>query len=143
MFKLPLQSEGDLLDRFQRAAFGNFLPEVNPENDLTAEPTRKPPASLLWGVRCHPIRLQWSAVGRTAGTQPHALWLPCDCDPVFAPPDCKKGKPGVKTSIIPVTVGTPIFHVGDPGRQETGSCGAQPRSKRSHRFFASRFAAVS
>jgi hypothetical protein len=71
-----LQSEGDLLDRFQRAAFGNFLPEVNPENDLAPEPTRKPPGSVLWGVRCHPIRLQWSAVGRTAGrSRTHSGYL--------------------------------------------------------------------
>ena len=43
----PAQSDEELLDRFQRAAFGYFLDEFNPENGLVADTSRAgAPASI-------------------------------------------------------------------------------------------------
>jgi hypothetical protein len=43
----PAQSDDELLDRFQRAAFGYFLEQFNPDNGLVADTSRAgAPASI-------------------------------------------------------------------------------------------------
>src|ERR1700730_9461883 len=62
------QSKEDLLDRFQRAAFGCFLPEVNPENDLAVEPTRKDGrasiASMGFALSSYPVAVERGGMDR-------------------------------------------------------------------------------
>src|ERR1035437_9569963 len=52
------QSDEELLDRFQRAAFGYFLEQFNPENGLVADRSRAgAPASIAvvgFALSCYP-----------------------------------------------------------------------------------------
>ena len=53
------QSDDELLDRFQRAAFGYFLDQFNPENGLVADNSRpNAPASIAvvgFALSCYPV----------------------------------------------------------------------------------------
>jgi hypothetical protein len=63
----PVQSDEELLDRFQRAAFGYFLAQVNPENGLVADTSRAgAPASIAvvgFALSCYPVGVErgWMA----------------------------------------------------------------------------------
>jgi hypothetical protein len=63
----PVQSDEELLDRFQRAAFGYFLEQVNPENGLVADRSRAgAPASIAvvgFALSCYPVGVErgWMA----------------------------------------------------------------------------------
>jgi hypothetical protein len=63
----PTQSDEALLDRFQRAAFGYFLEQVNPENGLVADRSRAgAPASIAvvgFALSCYPVGVErgWMA----------------------------------------------------------------------------------
>jgi hypothetical protein len=55
-------SDEDLLDRFQRAAFGYFLAHVNPDNGLVADTSRAgSPASIAvvgFALSCYPVGVE-------------------------------------------------------------------------------------
>ena len=61
------QSDEELLDRFQRAAFGYFLEQFNPENGLVADTSRAgAPASIAvvgFALSCYPVGVErgWMA----------------------------------------------------------------------------------
>jgi hypothetical protein len=61
------QSDDELLDRFQRAAFGYFLEQYNPENGLVADTSRPgAPASIAvvgFALSCYPVGVErgWMA----------------------------------------------------------------------------------
>jgi hypothetical protein len=63
----PAQSDDELLDRFQRAAFGYFLEQLNPENGLVADTSRAgAPASIAvvgFALSCYPVGVErgWMA----------------------------------------------------------------------------------
>jgi len=71
----PAQSDDELLDRFQRAAFGYFLEQFNPENGLVADTSRAgAPASIAvvgFALSCYAVGVErgWmtraDAVART------------------------------------------------------------------------------
>jgi len=71
----PAQSDEELLDRFQRAAFGYFLEQFNPENGLVADTSRAgSPASIAvvgFALSCYAVGVErgWmtraDAVART------------------------------------------------------------------------------
>lgn len=56
------ESDDELLDRFQRAAFGYFLEQVNPENGLAADTSRPgAPASIAvvgFALSCYPVGVE-------------------------------------------------------------------------------------
>jgi len=58
----PAQSDDELLDRFQRAAFGYFLEQFNPENGLVADTSRAgAPASIAvvgFALSCYPVGVE-------------------------------------------------------------------------------------
>ena len=62
MLDAHLLSDGELLDRFQRAAFGYFLEEINPANGLVADTTRKgSPASIAvvgFALSSYPVAVE-------------------------------------------------------------------------------------
>src|SRR5471030_2359153 len=62
MAELPAQSDEELLDRFQRAAFGYFLEQVSPENGLVADTSRVgAPASIAvvgFALSCYPVGVE-------------------------------------------------------------------------------------
>ena len=55
-------SDDELLDRYQRAAFGYFLENVNPDNGLVADTSRpNSPASIAvvgFALSCYPIGVE-------------------------------------------------------------------------------------
>ncbi len=61
------RSDEELLDRFQRAAFGYFLEQFNPENGLVADTSRAgAPASIAvagFALSCYPVGVErgWMA----------------------------------------------------------------------------------
>jgi hypothetical protein len=59
MAELATQSDEELLDRFQRAAFGYFLEQFNPKNGLVADRSRAggPSRIAVVGVAlsCYPV----------------------------------------------------------------------------------------
>jgi hypothetical protein len=63
----PAQSDEELLNKFQRAAFGYFLEQINPENGLVADTSRAgSPASIAvagFALSCYPIGVErgWMA----------------------------------------------------------------------------------
>ncbi len=75
MAESPAQSDGELLDRFQCAAFGYFLEQFNPENGLVADTSRVgSPASIAvvgFALSCYAVGVErgWmkraDAVART------------------------------------------------------------------------------
>jgi hypothetical protein len=56
------QSDEELLDRFQRAAFGYFLEQFSPENGLVADTSRADaPASIAvvgFALSCYPVAVE-------------------------------------------------------------------------------------
>ena len=62
MAEPPAQSDEELLDRFQRAAFGYFLEQFNPENGLVADTSRAgAPASIAvvgFALSCYPVGVE-------------------------------------------------------------------------------------
>ena len=62
MAELSAQSDEELLDRFQRAAFGYFLEQYNPENGLVADRSRAgAPASIAvvgFALSCYPVGVE-------------------------------------------------------------------------------------
>src|SRR5579862_9395299 len=58
----PDKSDEALLDRFQRAAFGYFLEQFNPENGLVADTSRAgAPASIAvvgFALSCYPVAVE-------------------------------------------------------------------------------------
>ncbi len=58
----PLSSDQELLDRFQRAAFGYFLEQCNPENGLVADTSRPgSPCSIAvvgFALSCYPVGVE-------------------------------------------------------------------------------------
>jgi hypothetical protein len=68
----PAQSDEELLDRFQRAAFGYFLEQFNPENGLVADTSRAgAPASIAvvgFALSCYPVGVErgWMARAHAA-----------------------------------------------------------------------------
>lgn len=66
-------SDDDLLDRFQRAAFGYFLENVNPENGLVADTSRpNSPASIAvvgFALSCYPIGVERGWMAREAAVE--------------------------------------------------------------------------
>jgi hypothetical protein len=69
MAEQQAQSEEELLERFQRAAFGYFLQESNPENGLVADTTRKSaPASIAvvgFALSSYPVAVERGWMRRT------------------------------------------------------------------------------
>lgn len=67
MAEPPDQSDEELLDRFQRAAFGYFLEQCNPENGLVADSSRAgAPASIAvvgFALSCYTVAVErgWMA----------------------------------------------------------------------------------
>ena len=59
---LAIQSDEELLDRFQRAAFGYFTEQFNPENGLVADTSRPgAPASIAvvgFALSCYPVGVE-------------------------------------------------------------------------------------
>jgi hypothetical protein len=78
MADFPGQSDEDLLDRFQRGAFGYFLEQCNPENGLVADTSRPgSPCSIAvvgFALSCYPVGVErgWfaraDAAARTLAT---------------------------------------------------------------------------
>jgi hypothetical protein len=68
-----LQSEEDLLERFQRAAFDYFLNEFNPENGLVADTTRTAsPASIAvvgFMLSSYPVAVERGWMNRTEAAE--------------------------------------------------------------------------
>ena len=66
----PSPSDDELLDRFQRAAFGYFLETVNPENGLIADTSRPNwPASIAvigFALSCYPVGVERGWMTREA-----------------------------------------------------------------------------
>ena len=58
----PTQSDEELLDRFQREAFGYFIGHFNPENGLVADTSRPgAPASIAvvgFALSCYPVGVE-------------------------------------------------------------------------------------
>lgn len=69
MAEQPAQSDEDLLDRFQRAAFGYFLEQFNPENGLVADTSRSgAPASIAvvgFALSSYPVGVERGWISRT------------------------------------------------------------------------------
>lgn len=67
MVETATQSDEELLDRFQRAAFGYFLNQINAENGLVADTSRAgSPASIAvvgFALSCYPVGVErgWMA----------------------------------------------------------------------------------
>jgi hypothetical protein len=65
----PGQSDEELLDRFQRAAFTYFLEQFNPENGLVADTSRAgAPASIAvvgFALSCYPVGVERGWMART------------------------------------------------------------------------------
>jgi hypothetical protein len=89
MAELSAQSDEELLDRFQRAAFGYFLEQFNPENGLVADRSRAGgPASIAavgFALSCYPVGVErgWmtraDAAGRTLVTL-RFFWNSCQSE---------------------------------------------------------------
>lgn len=66
-------SDDDLLDRFQRAAFGYFLETVNPGNGLVADTSRNhAPASIAvvgFALSCYPVGVERGWMTRAAAVE--------------------------------------------------------------------------
>lgn len=66
-------SDDDLLDRYQRAAFGYFLENVNPDNGLVADTSRpNSPASIAvvgFALSCYPIGVERGWMTRAAAAE--------------------------------------------------------------------------
>lgn len=73
------ESDDDLLDRFQRAAFGYFVQHFNPENGLVADTSRAgAPASIAvvgFALSCYPVGVErgWMARAEAASRTLAAL----------------------------------------------------------------------
>ncbi|TIN37394.1 glucoamylase family protein [Mesorhizobium sp.] len=69
----PPQSDEELLDRFQRAAFGYFLETVNAENGLVADTSRPNwPASIAvvgFALSCYPVGVERGWIARDAAVK--------------------------------------------------------------------------
>src|ERR1039457_72555 len=69
MAELSAQSDEELLDRFQRAAFGYFLEQFNPENGLVADTSRAgAPASIAvvgFALSSYPVGVERGWISRT------------------------------------------------------------------------------
>src|SRR5665213_3436104 len=71
MAEFSAQSDEELLDRFQRAAFGYFLEQYNSENGLVADRSRAgAPASIAvvgFALSCYPVGVErgWMTVSYT------------------------------------------------------------------------------
>jgi hypothetical protein len=65
----PARSDEELLDRFQRAAFGYFLEQFNPETGLVADRNRAgAPASIAvvgFALSCYPVAVERGWMART------------------------------------------------------------------------------
>jgi len=78
------ESDEELLDRFQRAAFGYFLEQVNPENGLVADTSRAgSPASIAvvgFALSCYPVAVErgWMARADAAARTLVTLRFFCD-----------------------------------------------------------------
>jgi hypothetical protein len=83
----PGQSDEELLDRFQRAAFGYFLEQFNPENGLVADTSRAgAPASIAvvgFALSCYPVGVErgWMARADAAARALIALRFFCNLPP--------------------------------------------------------------
>ncbi len=68
MMRQGWATDDELLDRFQRAAFGYFLAEVNPENGLVADTSREQaPASIAvtgFALSCYPVGVNRGWISR-------------------------------------------------------------------------------
>jgi hypothetical protein len=68
-----VQSDEELLDRFERAAFGYFLEQFNPENGLVADKSRAgAPASIAvvgFALSCYPVGVERGWMARTEAAQ--------------------------------------------------------------------------
>ena len=66
-------SDDELLDRYQRAAFGYFLENVNPDNGLVADTSRpNSPASIAvvgFALSCYPIGVERGWMTRAAAKE--------------------------------------------------------------------------
>jgi hypothetical protein len=64
-----MESDDQLLDRFQRAAFGYFLEQYNPDNGLVADTSRfGAPASIAvigFALSCYPVGVERGWIKRT------------------------------------------------------------------------------
>src|SRR5664279_1799132 len=73
MAELSAQSDEELLDRFERAAFGYFLEQFNPENGLVADKSRAgAPASIAvvgFALSCYPVGVERGWMARTEAAQ--------------------------------------------------------------------------
>jgi hypothetical protein len=80
----PVESDDDLLDRFQRAAFSYFLEQYNPENGLVADTSRPgSPASIAvvgFALSCYPVGVErgWIARADAAARTLTTLRFFCD-----------------------------------------------------------------
>ncbi len=84
MAESPTESNEELLDRFQRAAFGYFLEQVNPENGLVADTSRAgAPASIAvvgFALSSYPVAVErgWMARADAAARALAALRFFCN-----------------------------------------------------------------
>src|ERR1700693_2383344 len=73
MAELSAQSDEELLDRFQRAAFGYFLEQFNPANGLVADRSRAgAPASIAvvgFALSSYPVGVERGWIARAAAAQ--------------------------------------------------------------------------
>ena len=78
------ETEGQLLDRFQRAAFGYFLEQFNPENGLVADTSRAgAPASIAvvgFALSCYPVGAQRGWITRADAAARALVTLRFLCD---------------------------------------------------------------
>jgi hypothetical protein len=67
-----MESDDQLLDRFQRAAFGYFLEQCNPDNGLVADTSRSgAPASIAvigFALSCYPVGVERGWIKRAEAT---------------------------------------------------------------------------
>src|SRR5450631_1372261 len=73
MAELSAQSDEELLDRFQRAAFGYFIEQFNPENGLVADTSRAgAPASIAvvgFALSCYPVGVERGWMSRAEAVE--------------------------------------------------------------------------
>src|SRR5665213_2517422 len=80
----PIQSDEELLDRFQRGAFGYFIEQFNPENGLVAD-TSLPgaPASIAvvgFALSCYPVGVERGWMARADAASRTLVTLRFFCD---------------------------------------------------------------
>ena len=89
MVEPPAQSDEELLNKFQRAAFGYFLEQINPENGLVADTSRAgSPASIAvvgFALSCYPVGVERGWMARADAASRTLVTLRFFCDSAQLP----------------------------------------------------------